>query len=295
MGKDWYQQHAFAREIFQRADDIVGYSLSTVCFEGPEDELKQTRITQPAIFVHSMVVATWLHEQGIEPDITAGHSLGEYSALVAAGAADFDSILKAVQRRGELMQEASQKHPGIMAAIIGLTFEDVVQICRQAESVGIVVPANLNSPGQVAISGTMDGVRRAMEIAKNKGARRVQELEVSGAFHSPLMQPARDGLEQVLDQLKLRTLRLPVVVNVSAQPVTDIDTIRQSLKNQLTSPVLWEPSVRRMVEMNADRMAEIGPGKVLQGLIRRTDRHIQLFGCDTVEQALSLTSQLRVP
>lgn len=293
MGQDWFQQYPFAKEMFQSADDIVGYELSKVCFEGPEDALKQTRITQPAIFVHSIVVATWLREQGIQPDITAGHSLGEYSALVAAGGGDFESVLSVVQTRGDLMQKAGEEQPGTMAAIIGLSFEDVGEICQEASSTGVVVPANVNSPGQVAISGSVDGVHHAMEIAREKGARRVQELVVSGAFHSPLMVSAQDGLSRTLDQLELRDSQVPVVVNVTAEPESSSDALRQSLKQQLMSPVLWETSIHRMAELGVDRVVEVGPGTVLQGLVRRINPELVRFGCDKVEQASQVVDQLR--
>jgi len=290
MGKDWFSAFPVAKEMFEYADRVMGYSLSSICFNGPEDELRQTRVTQPAIFIHSMVVARWLKEKGIQPDFTAGHSLGEYSALVAAGGGDFQSVFPVVQRRGELMQKAGTQYPGTMAAVIGLTFEEVTDVCQEASSAGVVVPANVNSPGQVAISGSIEGVRKAMEIAKNKGARRVQELVVSGAFHSPLMLPAQEGLSQALNRLELKVPRVPVVVNVTAEPVSSVEILRESLKNQLISPVLWEPSVRKMVELEVDRMVEVGPGKVLQGLVRRISPEVQLFGCDTVEQASELLS-----
>jgi [acyl-carrier-protein] S-malonyltransferase len=292
MGKDWYDQYPSARELFQRADRILGYSLSSVCFVGPEDELRQTRVTQPAIFVHSVVVDAWLGDRGIRPDITAGHSLGEYSALVSAGAGDFDSVLKVVQRRGELMQDAGAQHPGTMAAIMGMPYDQVEAVCELASIQGMVVPANVNSPGQVVISGTVEGVRRAMELAKERGARRAIELEVSGAFHSPLMAPAQEGLSEALDQLELRNPRVPVVGNVTAEPMMTSHSLKISLKNQLTSPVLWEPSIRKMVELGVDRMVEVGPGKVLQGLVRRIVPEIQSFGCDTVEQTSALECSL---
>jgi len=292
MGKDWYDQYPSAREMFQRADGIVGYSLSSMCFNGPEDELRQTRITQPAIFVHSLVVAAWLSDRGIRPDITAGHSLGEYSALVSAGAGDFDKVLAVVQRRGELMQDAGLMHPGTMAAVMGLEFDQVETVCDMASIEGVVVPANVNSPGQVVISGSLEGVLKAMELAKDRGARRVVQLEVSGAFHSPLMAPAQEGLSAALDQLELRDPKVPVVANVSAEPVMSASGLRESLKRQLTSPVLWEPTIRKMVELGVDRVVEVGPGKVLQGLVRRIAPGMQLFGCDTVEQTSALECSL---
>ena len=292
MGKDWYDQYPSAREMFQRADGIVGYSLSSMCFNGPEDELRQTRITQPAIFVHSLVVAAWLSDRGIRPDITAGHSLGEYSALVSAGAGDFDKVLAVVQRRGELMQDAGLMHPGTMAAVMGLEFDQVETVCDMASIEGVVVPANVNSPGQVVISGSLEGVLKAMELAKDRGARRVVQLEVSGAFHSPLMATAQEGLSAALDQLELRDPKVPVVANVSAEPVMSASGLRESLKRQLTSPVLWEPTIRKMVELGVDRVVEVGPGKVLQGLVRRIAPGMQLFGCDTVEQTSALECSL---
>ena len=292
MGTDWYDQHSFAREMFDTADRIVGYSLSSVCFQGSEDDLRLTKITQPAIYVHSLVVATWLAEQGISPDVTAGHSLGEYSALVSAGAGDFEDVLSVVQRRGDLMYQAGIDQPGSMAAVIGLPLDQIEAVCDQASMDGVVVPANLNSPGQVVISGSVEGVRKAMELAKDRGARRAQELVVSGAFHSPLMESAQQGLSDALDHMELRAPKVPVVANVSGEPVSTVDAIRESLKKQLTSPVLWEPSIRKMVEMGVDRMVEVGPGRVLQGLVRRIHPEVQLFGCDTVEQAKTLADTL---
>jgi len=292
MGKDWYDQYPSARDMFQRADRIVGYSLSSICFDGPEDQLRQTRITQPAIFVHSVVVAAWLNDRGIRPDITAGHSLGEYSALVSAGAGDFDKVLVVVQRRGELMQNAGALHPGTMAAVMGLEYDQVETVCDMASIEGVVVPANVNSPGQIVISGSVEGVRRAMELAKDRGARRVVELDVSGAFHSSLMAPAQEGLSAALDHLELRDPQVPVVVNVSAEPVMSASGLRESLKSQLTSPVLWEPTIRKMMDLGVDRTVEVGPGKVLQGLVRRIAPEMQLFGCDTVEQTSALECSL---
>jgi [acyl-carrier-protein] S-malonyltransferase len=279
MGKDHYDANSDARELFDRADAILGFSLSSICFEGPEDELRQTANTQPAIFLHSMVVATLTPH--ISPAMVAGHSLGEYSALVAAGALSFADGLRLVRLRGELMQSAGEKNPGTMAAVVGLTEDVLNDICREASAEGIVQPANFNSPGQVVISGSLTGVRKAMDLAKAKGAKLVKELVVSGAFHSPLMQSAADGLQAALDRAPLSNARIPVYANVTAEPVTAAHDIRDLLLRQLTSPVRWEHCVRNMARDGARRFVELGPSKVLQGLVKRTVPSAGVAGFDT--------------
>ena len=278
MGKDLYQSDADAKNIIDRADTILKFRLSKACFEGPEDELRQTRNTQPAIFLHSVVVTRKLKH--VKPDMVAGHSLGEYSALVAAGAITFDDALRLVRLRGELMQQAGEEHKGTMAAVVGPSPEDIEDICREASSAGIVQPANFNSPGQVVISGSVEGVRKAMEIARQRGAKLVKELVVSGAFHSPLMESARDGLKRGLDQTDIQDAAIPVYANVSAEPVRRASDIRDLLYRQLTSPVRWEQSVKNMVRDGAKAFYEIGPGKVLQGLVKRIEPGAQIGGFD---------------
>jgi len=278
MGKDLYQQSVAAQQLFERADDILGFSLSKICFEGPEDALRQTRNTQPAIFLHSMVLANSLDT--LKPDMVAGHSLGEYSALVVAGALSFEDGLKLVHLRGELMQRAGEANKGTMAAVVGLEPDTIEKVCTEASAAGVVQPANFNSPGQTVISGSIDGVRKAMELAKQHGAKLVKELVVSGAFHSPLMESAKEGLKEALERTDFRDARIPVYANVSAEPVTRAAEIRKLLHRQVTSPVRWEQSVKNMVSNGASVFYEVGPGKVLQGLIKRTESGVQLGGYD---------------
>ncbi|NOY05259.1 MAG: ACP S-malonyltransferase [Chlorobi bacterium] len=280
MGKDLVQHVAAAAEVFERANAILGFDLRRICFEGPLEELKQTWITQPAIFVHSAAVLAVISTR---PDMAAGHSLGEYTALYCAGALEFEEALKLVKRRGELMYEAGKRNPGTMAAIIGMPQEAVEEICRDASRAGLVQAANFNSPGQVVISGSVEGVHRAMEIARERGARLVKELVVSGAFHSPLMSYAVEHFSEELEQADVREAEIPVYSNVTAAPVRSAGEIRRLLLDQLTRPVLWEKSIRAMAADGAGRVVEIGPGKVLQGLTVRIDRAIEVSGLDTYE------------
>ena len=283
MGKDFFEKFPRAKERFLQADDILHAPLSKICFEGPEDALKQTKYTQPALFVHSAVIAEQLAERDVFPDMAAGHSLGEYSALFAAGALDFKTALKVVKVRGEGMQYAGENNPGTMAVIIGLEEAQVRKVCEKAAEAGIVQTANFNSPGQVAISGNVDGVREAMNLAKENGAKMVKELVVSGAFHSPLMEPARDSLFTAIDEAEVQQPRCPVYVNVTAEPITNPTRIKQMLKEQLLSPVLWMQSVQNMIADGADTFLEIGPRQVLTGLLRRIDREVHGIAINSVE------------
>jgi [acyl-carrier-protein] S-malonyltransferase len=280
MGKDLFDAEPAARDIFEEADRIIGVPLSAVCFNGPEEELRQTRTTQPAIFVHSVAVTRLL--PSLRPDMVAGHSLGEYSALVAAGAMTYPDALRLVRLRGELMQRAGQERPGTMAAVVGLEPAAVEGVCREASSAGIVQPANLNAPGQIVISGSVEGVRRAMELARTAGAKLVKELVVSGAFHSPLMEAAGDGLRKQLDRTDIRDAEVPVYANVTARPVQRGDEIRELLHRQLTSPVRWEETIRAMAADGATTFYELGPGKVLQGLVKRIVPAAVQGGFDTL-------------
>ncbi len=284
MAKDLYETFELARSYFDRANEILGFDLKKVCFEGPEEELKKTYITQPAIFVHSVVVNELLKEKGMQPQGVAGHSLGEYSALVAAGSLSFDDGLKLVQKRGQLMYESGKNNPGTMAALIGLSEEQVNALCDELRSEGIIQPANFNSPGQIAISGEVAVIHKAIEKAKEMGAKKAVELVVSGAFHSPLMDEARAGLQEALEKTEIKAAQVPVYSNVTAQPVTAADEIRSLLYRQLTSPVLWQKSMENMIADGFERFYEIGPGKVLTGLLKRINRQVPCQPLGTVEQ-----------
>lgn len=265
MGKEIYESSAQAREMMERADEILGFRITDIMFEGSDEDLKATRVTQPAIFLHSVCEA--LCSDLPKPDITGGHSLGEFSALVAAGAMDFEDGLRLVAARAEAMQKCCLKVPGTMAAIIGLPDATVEEICSRTE--GTVVAANYNCDSQVVISGEAEAVSKACEALKEAGAKRALPLNVSGAFHSPLMEPAREELAAAIADTGIRRPFCPVYQNVSALPETDPERIRENLLLQLTSPVRWTQSVRRMMSDGATEFKEIGPGTVLQGLIRR--------------------------
>jgi [acyl-carrier-protein] S-malonyltransferase len=278
MGKDLCEESPAARDLFEKADRVLGFSLGRICFEGPEEELKQTKNTQPAIFLHS--VAVWQLLQQKTVGMVAGHSLGEYSALVAAGALDFEDALKLVRIRGELMQRAGEEQVGTMAAIIGMDPVTVEEVCIAASPVGVVQAANFNSPGQIVISGSVAGVRKAMELAKKRGAKMAKELVVSGAFHSPLMQSAREGLRLALEKTPIRDADIPVFANVTAQATRRADDVRRMLEEQLTSPVRWSESIENMIAAGATAFLEVGPGKVLQGLVKRINPAVEISGVD---------------
>ncbi|HEX9658413.1 MAG TPA: ACP S-malonyltransferase [Bacteroidota bacterium] len=275
MGRDFLD---IAREMFDRADSTLGYKLSAICFDGPEEVLRQTEHTQPAIFLHSLVAAAQVRH--VKADMVAGHSLGEYSALVHAGVLSFEDGLRIVRLRGQLMQKTGNEQKGTMAAVVGLSMEVLEEICDKASTDGIVQPANFNSPGQIVISGSDAGVHKAMTMAKERGAKLVKELVVSGAFHSPLMQSATDGLREALAQAPMKDATIPVYANVTAEPVTRAEDIRDLLCRQITSPVRWEQTVRSLIRDGATSILEIGPGKVLQGLVKRTDAGIETKGID---------------
>ncbi len=278
MAKDLFEQSVEAKEMIKTADDALGVHLSYIMFNGPEDELKQTEYTQPAIFLHSVVLASIIRT--LHPDAAAGHSLGEYSALVTAGSIQFYDAVKLVRLRGQAMQKAGMENPGTMAAIIGLVPSIVIECCKEASSDGVVQPANFNSPGQIVISGSIEGVKKAMEICKLKGARLVKELVVSGAFHSPLMKPAQVILKDALESTPLYDARLPVYANVTALPVIEKEKIQNLLYEQLDSPVRWEETISNMINDGIDEFYEIGPGKVLQGLVKRINPDVKCFGID---------------
>lgn len=270
MGRDAYlgNGNGILRDIFNRANDVLKCDLTGVMFEGPEDELRQTRNAQPAIFLHSYALYQLLDEP--RPSMAAGHSLGEYTALTVANALTFDDALRLVQIRAEAMQDAGSATAGTMAAIIGLEDEVVGEICRAVwEGVGVVQSANFNSPGQVVVSGTPEAVAEVMKRAKESGARMAKELNVSGAFHSPLMAPAGAKLAEALKSTPIRDADFPVYVNITGEPVTSAEQIRASLLEQLTAPVQWTRTIQRMAADGATEFIEVGPGTVLQGLVKR--------------------------
>lgn len=266
MAKDLYESNAVAREMFEKANDILGFRITDIMFEGTAEELKQTKVTQPAIFLHSVVLARCLPE--FRPDMVAGHSLGEFSALVAAGALDFEEGLRLVSIRAQAMQKACEAVPGSMAAVLAMPTETVEEICASCE--GIVVAANYNCEGQIVISGEVSAVNDACTRLKEAGARRALQLPVGGAFHSPLMEPARAELAEGIEKATFHTPVCPIYQNVTARPTTDAQEIKANLLTQLTSPVRWTQSVMNMIADGADKFIELGPGKVLQGLVSKT-------------------------
>lgn len=277
MTADFYQSSDKAKQMLDQANQVLGFDILKIMFNGPDEALKQTEVTQPAIFIHSVLVTTFLKS---DFHTVAGHSLGEYSALCAAGVFDFETGLKLVRLRGQLMQKAGEENPGTMAAVIGATNEAIDEACKEAVSAGIVQPANYNSPGQVVISGSVDGVRKAMELVKTKGAKIVKELVVSGAFHSPLMASASEKLGEALKATVFSQPKVPIYMNVTGKPTQNSDEIKSLLLQQLTSPVKWDDSVRNMANDGVTSFVEVGPGKVLQGLVKRTVDNATLSGFD---------------
>ncbi|HJP33630.1 MAG: ACP S-malonyltransferase [Candidatus Latescibacteria bacterium] len=282
MGQDLYERFAEARTMFDEADEVLGFGLTELCFSGPMEELSQTSVTQPAVYVHSVVAAHLLGARGVTPDIVAGHSLGEYSALTAAGALSFTEGLSLVHERGRLMQEAGRAQPGAMAAILGLEDDVVVRLCDEAGPG--VVPANFNSPGQVVISGEAAAVTIASESATSAGAMKVVPLPVSGAFHSPLMAPAAAALAERLEGTEFTSPRVPIVTNVTAAPETEPESLRRLLVEQVTAPVRWAESVLTLAGLGVDRAIEAGPGSVLRGLGRRITRDIKISTAGTADE-----------
>lgn len=287
MGAALADTYPEARSAFREADEVLGFELSTICWEGPEERLRATENAQPALLAHSIAVVRVLAGRGVRAAWAAGHSLGEFSAHVAAGSLAYDDALRVVRARGEAMAEAGRSTPGSMAAVLGLGEAAVEALCRAARRQGEVLePANFNAPGQIVISGSREAVRRAVEEARDHGARKAVELPVSGAFHSPLMAPAAARLAEALAAVELREARIQVVANVDAAPVSGPDAIRSRLLAQLTAPVRWTACVERLRELGAGRFVEPGPGAVLTGLLKRIDRDLQgqaVGGPDEVE------------
>jgi [acyl-carrier-protein] S-malonyltransferase len=275
MGKELYETLPLAKDLFEKANDILGFRITDLMFEGSDEELKQTKVTQPAIFLHSVILAKSLGD-AFKPDMTAGHSLGEFSALVAAGALSFEEGLKLVYARALAMQKACEANPSTMAAILGLADEKVEEVCASIEDV--VVPANYNCPGQIVISGSNSGIEKACELMKAAGAKRAIPLKVGGAFHSPLMEPARLELMEAIEVTHFSAPICPVYQNVSTVGETDPVVIKKNLIVQLTSPVKWTQSVKQMIADGAMEFVELGPGNVLQGLITKIDNSVTVSG-----------------
>ena len=286
MGRDIFEAFPAARTLMDRANELLGYSITDIMFSGSEEELRQTKYTQPAIFLHSIAVATLIGSKDIT--MTAGHSLGEYTALCFAGAIGFDDALRIVAKRGDLMQNAGIQNPGTMAAIIGMPDNALDSLLAEAGREGIIQAANFNSPGQVVLSGDIAAVKKAVELAPSKGSRMAKELVVSGAFHSPLMKPAEHELSAALDLIDIKPAAIPVCMNAIAQPVTSAADIRKNLILQLTSSVLWTQSIETMIQNGITEFVEIGPQKVLQGLIKRIDKTVTARGVDNAADIQSL-------
>jgi [acyl-carrier-protein] S-malonyltransferase len=289
MGRDLAANFAESKAVFDQADAALGFSISHMCFEGSEEELKLTANTQPSILTVSVAAWRALETKGIKPDFAAGHSLGEYSALVAAGALDFATAVKIVRNRGTYMQEAVPAGEGAMAAILGLSPTDVAEVCKKAAQGEVVSPANMNSPEQTVISGNASAIKRAVEIASQSGAKRAVILPVSAPFHCSLMQTAQQRLEPDLRAATFSNPRFPVITNVDAEAETSGDEARESLIRQVTMPVRWLDSIREMIEQGVDIFVEVGPGKVLTGLLRQIDRSVRAFN---VEDAASLAATI---
>ena len=278
MGKELYDNNETAKELFDKANEVLDYRITDIMFDGTDEQLKETKVTQPAVFLHSVISALCLGD-AFKPDMVAGHSLGEFSALVAAGALSFEDGLKLVYARAMAMQKACEANPGTMAAIIGLPDEKVEEICQEVSKEGkVVIPANYNCPGQLVISGDKEGIEEACEKLKTAGAKRALPLKVGGAFHSPLMQPAKDELQKAIEATTVNTPQCPVYQNVDGKPYTDAAKIKANLIAQLTSSVRWTTTVQNMIADGATDFTECGPGKALQGMIGRISKEVTVHG-----------------
>jgi len=280
MGKDLYDNSPMAHELFEKANELLGFRITDLMFSGTDEDLRQTKVTQPAIFLHSVLLAKTLGD-GFKPEMVAGHSLGEFSALVANGALTFEDGLMLVSKRAQAMQKACEAEPSTMAAIIGLDDEIVEKICGEIDE--IVVPANFNCPGQLVISGSFKGIDLACAKLTEAGAKRAIKLSVGGAFHSPLMEPARAELAEAINSTHFSTPVCPVYQNVTAGPVSDPEVIKKNLIAQLTAPVRWTQTVKNMIADGCTSFTEVGPGQVLQGLVKKVDRTVETFGINTYQ------------
>lgn len=283
MGSDLYEKYDSVKNVYSTASDLLGFDLAELSFNGPIEKLTQTFVTQPAIFTHSYALTMLLRENGYKPGYSAGHSLGEYSALVAAESIDFIDALKVVKVRANAMQKACEENPGTMAAIIGMDLVSLEGLCSKVGNGGSVRVANLNSPSQLVISGTHDAVHEVMTAAKENGAKIVKELNVSGAFHSSLMESAVEELDESLRRMNISVPSFPVYTNFTALPLSDPDEIMNSLSKQITNPVKWYPTILNMAAEGVTNFIEVGPGKVLQGLIKRIDKNLSASGFDTLD------------
>lgn len=291
MGKDLFDEFILAREFYQKADEIMGYSLSKVCFEGTAEELRQTNITQPALFVHSFII-TELIKNTLKAECTAGHSLGEYTANTYAGVFSFEDGLKLVKTRGELMKRSGEFQSGTMAALIGLDEKQIKEICNSVREYGIAQPANYNCPGQIIVSGDIAAIEKAIEVAKNPpyNCRLAKKLDVSGAFHSELMKTSDPPLREALAVLEFKDPEIPVYANYNGLPLTKKEEIKKALALQLVSPVLWELSVRNMIKDGVSKFIEIGSGKVLTGLIKKIDPGVETINVSNVDDVKNIIS-----
>ncbi|MBC8310792.1 MAG: ACP S-malonyltransferase [Candidatus Marinimicrobia bacterium] len=280
MGEDFYNNSEYAQETYNKASEILGFNLQEISFNGPDETLKETQYTQPAIFVHSIIMDKFLKDKDIKPDAVAGHSLGEFTALVSAGVLSFEDALRIVKVRSTEMASAGKNSPGTMAAILGANNDQLIIICKQE---GVVVPANINAPGQIVISGEKKAIENAIITANEIGVRRALALNVSGAFHSPLMTPARQPLKELMDSITFNDAKIPVFQNVSASPMTNAAAIRDNILNQLENPVLWCDTILNLKQMGITDFYEVGPGKVLKGLNRRILPESTTINCDKLE------------
>ncbi|MCP3739059.1 ACP S-malonyltransferase [Rossellomorea sp. BNER] len=294
MGKDLHDRYSEVKSYFQLADQRLGFSLSTLIFEGPQEELTLTENTQPALLTTSIAILQKLKDAGISPDYTAGHSLGEYSALVASEAISFEDGVYAVRKRGEYMEEAVPAGEGTMAAVLGLDRKSLQEITETITEKGNSVQlANINCPGQIVISGTVNGVEEASAAAKEAGAKRVIPLQVSGPFHSQLMKPAAENFSGVLNEISIAEASVPVIANVSGEPTTEAGEIKSNLIEQLYSPVLWEDTVTKLLDLGVDTFVEIGPGKVLSGLVKKVNRRVKTYSVQDEESLQDTITRLR--
>lgn len=276
MGKDLYENNPVAKEMFDKANEILGFNITDLMFNGTDEDLRQTKVTQPAIFLHSVILAKTMGDD-FNPDMVAGHSLGEFSALVAAGALSFEDGLRLVSARAQAMQKACEKTPSTMAAVLALPDAKVEELCASVTE-GVVVPANYNCPGQIVISGSIEGVDAACAKMLETGAKRALKLKVGGAFHSPLMEPARAELADAIAHTDFHAPKCPVYQNVNAEPQTDPETIKKNLIAQLTAPVRWTQTIQNMIAAGADTFVEVGPGAVLQGLVKKISSEVATSG-----------------